>query len=834
MKKWACCKRTWFATAFIGLLLGALGTLDCQAATHTVTNAGDSDPGSLRRAIASAAPGDMIVFAGDYTIRLISGGDLVINKSLTIDGTGHAVQISGSGCRAFRVDGGSVTLRALTMSNGSGWHGGGGIANRGSLTLENCTLSGNRAFYLLGGYGGGIANYGSLTLENCTFAGNHAGDMMLGEGGGIWNRGSLTVRNCTFSGNSAALGGGIYNDGGTVNLYNTIIANSPHDDYQGAISINDHNLIGGNPLLGPLADNGGPTQTMALRSGSPAIDAGNDATSLATDQRGIARPRGAHCDIGAFESRPPEMDVQCNGISIADGDSTPEQADGTDFGNADPAEPPVVRAFTIINTGDADADLTLSGSPEVTLAGPNADDFTITVLPASPVPRGGSTTFEVSFVPMQAGLSSATISIENNDPDKNPYAFAISGRGILWEPVVRPVLYFPYLVSGSGNETELGIINKESYAVSGTIEFFEASGTAAGSRPLSLAARGKVSIASSAIPAQAASAVVTADGQLAGYGRALTATGQIFNEPGITKLMDNITIPFTSSSTYWRSGIAVFNPGTEEVTVTIEDLAQGDTSMALAAKAQQFFWVSGSPDRLIASGSIVAMEVFESTRTGGDLGAVALGEANGYELFVPSLLFSSGSFSGVGVRNRGLHEGTITVQGYDGDGNVEEVALGAITPRGQTKLDLTVALAGDTLWAKITGASSASSPVGTPPLPLQGITVYGESGLTAVGALNLNALKFRRGMVGVVDTANPPTVVVLNPGATVVQLTVTRYDSAGAVLEESEQTIVPGEMREMMFASTAGGHVKLESDAALYGYEIIRASGKLELLPVLR
>jgi predicted outer membrane repeat protein len=405
------------------------------------------------------------------------------------------------------------------------------------------------------------------------------------------------------------------------------------------------------------------------------------------------------------------------------------------------------------------------------------------------------------------------------------------------EPGLRPVLYFPYLVNGSGNETEIGIINKESYALSGTIEFFDTSGTALASRPISLPAKGKVSIASAAIPENAASAVVTADGQVAGYGRSLTATGQIFNDPGISKLADNITIPFTTSSSYWRSGIAVFNPGTEEVSVTIEDLAQGDTSMSLAAKAQQFFWVSGSPDRLIASGSIAAMEVFESTRSYGDLGAVALGEANGYELYVPSLLFSSGSFSGVGVRNRGLHEGTVTVQGFDGEGNVEEVALGAIMPRGQTKLDLTATLASDTLWAKITGASSASSPIGTPPLPLQGITVYGESGLTAVGALNLNALRFRRGMVGVVNAPNlleMLTVPMLNPGATAARVTVTSYDSSGNISLEDEATIPPGGVWELQFSSSGDGYVLLESDADLYGYEIIRAGGKLELLPVLQ
>ncbi len=56
-------------------------------------------------------------------------------------------------------------------------------------------------------------------------------------------------------------------------------------------------------MLGALADNGGPTLTHALLPGSPALDAGNDAACSATDQRGVSRPQGAHCDIGAYEAQ---------------------------------------------------------------------------------------------------------------------------------------------------------------------------------------------------------------------------------------------------------------------------------------------------------------------------------------------------------------------------------------------------------------------------------------------------------------------------------------------------------------------------------------------------
>ena len=95
-------------------------------------------------------------------------------------------------------------------------------------------------------------------------------------------------------------------------LYNTLIANSLGGSYDcyGVLAANDHNLIrdgscspaiSSDPLLGSLADHGGETQTHALLRGSPAIDAGNDDTCLATAQRGVPRPQGAACDIGAFE-----------------------------------------------------------------------------------------------------------------------------------------------------------------------------------------------------------------------------------------------------------------------------------------------------------------------------------------------------------------------------------------------------------------------------------------------------------------------------------------------------------------------------------------------------
>jgi hypothetical protein len=196
----------------------------------------------------------------------------------------------------------------------------------GRMTISGSTFSGNSAtdFSL----GGAIANGDIMTISNSTFFGNSAS-----VGGAIYNEGTLTVCDSTLAGNSATFeGGGLYNDFfGTLTLANSIVAlntagfDSP--DISGIVTANfsliqntggiaftaasGGNLTGVDPLLGPLQDNGGPTQTMALLPGSPAINAGSNALAvdpatnqpLTTDQRGAGYSRivNGTVDVGAFE-----------------------------------------------------------------------------------------------------------------------------------------------------------------------------------------------------------------------------------------------------------------------------------------------------------------------------------------------------------------------------------------------------------------------------------------------------------------------------------------------------------------------------------------------------
>jgi hypothetical protein len=320
-------------------------------ATLTVTTLSDaaSPTGmSLRQAIAKASKGDTIQFqAGlsgpiDLSTAEKGQGTLTLSQDVTIDGSGATITVEGgstkgstSNAQPFVVNSGvTATLENLTISNGYGGTGGtgGGIDNKGTLTISNCTLSGNSA---LGG--GGIYNVGALSVNNCTLWGNSAnsgggiqdfggtgtvsnstlsGNSAVISGGGIENDfATLTVSNCTLAGNSSGDGftDGISSFDATLTLNNSIVANNPNGtgiDNQGGTLTGSHNRTG-TVALGPLANYGGATQTMALLPGSAAIGGvpANTTTTPHTDQRGFHRDITAATDIGAFEVQPTDSTV---------------------------------------------------------------------------------------------------------------------------------------------------------------------------------------------------------------------------------------------------------------------------------------------------------------------------------------------------------------------------------------------------------------------------------------------------------------------------------------------------------------------------------------------
>ncbi|HTI97718.1 MAG TPA: choice-of-anchor Q domain-containing protein [Dongiaceae bacterium] len=225
---------------------------------------------------------------------------------------------------------------------------GGAIYSSADLTVQGSTFTGNAAqvFNYLGGgevSGGAIYAQTNCALTNTTLAGNIAAGAAVDPfypdkggdayGGALFCAGAtLNLASCTLYGNQAVggasqspgtgFGGGICATNGTVNLVNVILAtNTPGSNCFGTVNDLGHNLSSDascnfsaagslndtDPVLGPLGDYGGPTPTLPLLAGSPAIDAGDPVNYPATDQRGHARPYGSAPDIGAFESSPPFM-----------------------------------------------------------------------------------------------------------------------------------------------------------------------------------------------------------------------------------------------------------------------------------------------------------------------------------------------------------------------------------------------------------------------------------------------------------------------------------------------------------------------------------------------
>jgi CSLREA domain-containing protein len=300
-----------------------------------------------------------------------AGGGISNTGTLTISASiisGNTANNNASGGGIHNT--GTLTITGSTISGNSANNstpGGGGIRNEGTATISNSTISGNTVINSSAGKGAGIYNVtGALTLTNCAVSANNAD---TGFGGGIGNDSTtaVTVVNSTISGNAATVGAGFYNSGtgtakadfrnttiagntaksagggiesvgSTLTIKNTIVATNSVNtgsgpDVAGAIVSQGYNFIGNNvnvtftggttstdqigtpanpknPMLGALHDNGGPTQTQALLSGSTAIDAGN-ASGSSTDQRGLARPvddpgignasGGDGSDIGAYE-----------------------------------------------------------------------------------------------------------------------------------------------------------------------------------------------------------------------------------------------------------------------------------------------------------------------------------------------------------------------------------------------------------------------------------------------------------------------------------------------------------------------------------------------------
>ena len=314
----------------------------------------------IQAAVNAATSGDTIhICTGLYGLT----ASIHITKDLAFVGDGAAATtLDGAGSvRILDAAGQTISIKGMTLRNGMAATDLGGAVRAANVTVDHSTFSGN----VVGGGGGAIGVTNSASVSDSTFAGNSAQG-----GGAIYVRDAhATVTNSTFSGNAASpgSGGAVLGLNATVDvtnstfvgntaptagslssfferltLTNDVIAGTSAGDacFTNTYVVQDH---GGNSVtdasclpdfdpatstsqivtsealaLGPLGSHGGPTQTIPLGVGSVAIDAAVDASCPASDQRGVARPKGPHCDAGAYEAPVlTDLSIEPSGPTIA-------------------------------------------------------------------------------------------------------------------------------------------------------------------------------------------------------------------------------------------------------------------------------------------------------------------------------------------------------------------------------------------------------------------------------------------------------------------------------------------------------------------------------------
>jgi hypothetical protein len=423
------------------------------AQTDGLTTPVTFDPTVFAIPRSTAAPFSPISITGDVEIigpvagvsltgmtLSISGGTVSLSR-LTFRGQMSApyIQITGTP---------TVTITGCTLGSGQFFASLPMINNGGTVTLRNCTVANNdvgsnstaSALYLIAG---------TLLLENCTVADN-IGANAIEIVGGIFSMGNTMV-----AGNTLTAGGAVANQikGAVTSLGYNLIGAAPNMTLTGTTTGNQLNVA--NALLDPdgLVLNGGPTRTIALMTGSPAIDKGKLQGGVTTDQRGRTRPfdntsipsatGGDGSDIGAFEVNAPEPQISVRRVLAVDSFG-PEilMRDSLDFsqGFTDEVGSETPITLTIRNRGTAP--LVLTGPPAITLEGSGASSFVVEQPAASTIAVGASSTFKVTFWPQSPGVKSATLSIASNDVDEPSFTLQVTGSAVD-NFAVAPVLITP-------------------------------------------------------------------------------------------------------------------------------------------------------------------------------------------------------------------------------------------------------------------------------------------------------------------------------------------------------------------------------------------------------
>jgi hypothetical protein len=435
---------------------GGCTLADAITAANTDTATGGCVAGSGDDTIVLETDATYTLTASDNTDSFWGPTGLpVITSNITIQGNGATIARSDAAgdFRLLRQFGGNLTLQNLTLSNGRataalyGSWGGCFIAQSGTLTIAAVTLTGCTAL----GSGASIHSIAqTLTITGSTFTNNSSFEVVRLSGAE-----ASTMTNSTIVGNSTTDGIASTDSSANLLLTNVTIAQSGHSaaaDTSGALSARNsillpapralnggvytdlgNNITSGDPVLSSLQDNGGPTLTMLPLPGSPAFDAAASANCPATDQRGITRPQGAGCEIGAVEVVPtaPVLTVPQNHTVEATGPggaTATYSASAVDY-TGKPASVACLPASgatfaitaTTVNCTATDAlNQTAFGSFSVTVQDTTGPTFTSVPDPIT-VEATGSSGAVVTYSVTASDLVDGTVSVNCTPPSGNTF-----------------------------------------------------------------------------------------------------------------------------------------------------------------------------------------------------------------------------------------------------------------------------------------------------------------------------------------------------------------------------------------------------------------------------
>lgn len=493
----------------------------------------------------------------DMTIRngSSSAGGAILNNPSTLNfpGTLMLSKVTITGNRTSGLGGGinnfagNMRLVGVTVSANTAAGDGGGIFNLGPLTLADVAIIGNSA-----SSGGGLWSGSDARLTNVTISGNSASF----NGGGLHTIGPMALINVTVSGNTVpgAFGATGLSLQALVSLKNTIVANSPAARNcaffgPGAIVSGGHNLDSGpscglsgvgdlldvDPKLGPLQNNGGLTATHALLPGSPAQDAGDNTGCPTIDQRGVGRPQGIACDIGAYEQALPSPSAALTAAVLPGSRSVQVGTPATAFAS-------------VINLGPGTAtgcglSLSTSLAADFVFQTTNPSTNAPTGMQNSPVdiPAGGLKAFVFSITPTDA-FGPADVAVSFHCVDTTP-APSITGLDtLLLSASTSPVPDIVALAATPGGDgtvtlasTGVFVVAAVNVGVAGTITVAADTGDAALPVTFALCQTNPATSLCLVPPAERVTTAIGADATAA-FGIFVTGSGAIPFAPAINRL----------------------------------------------------------------------------------------------------------------------------------------------------------------------------------------------------------------------------------------------------------------------------------------------------------